>query len=367
MEEYEEYWDFEAGETENCLDDRSQIEEVGDFRIADQHTLVGVGGYIRKTETYVEIPDHIKRIGEKAFAGCENLMAVNIPDSVTEIDEGAFSCCESLKIIKIPASVKIIRPETFAHCTRLKKVILPDSLEAIQEHAFYRCRSLDDICVASDVRVDETAFELCSPKSRTIALFFPGDIDDEIISGTEERLKKAMQSEYDYTFCPEYRSMADAYYKSDIQILVIDANLLFEEDKDYEKIYRAQIREMFETFASPAFMMVNYEKYYYNEREESGGNDLWCGESYLNSFVANAAVDAGFGGKITDEMYHVVFFSLETGTFNTLWNNMFLEEGDLTEFLENFRRGLDVERYGKLLTLDPASAPVEYLDFFSLG
>ncbi|MCC8045218.1 MAG: leucine-rich repeat domain-containing protein [Clostridiales bacterium] len=350
----------------------SLTREVGDFRVSGNQTIVGVNGYIRKTATYVTIPDYIRRIGERAFAGCENLMAIAIPDSVTEIGAGAFYGCASLEIIKIPSSVKTIREETFAHCTSLKKVILPDSLTSIEKHAFYRCRCLYDISVTPDIQVDETAFDLCSHDSQTIALICPEDlicpaeIREETVSGLLKMLKKVMPPEYNFTVCTD---MIGACYESDIQILVIDASLLIDEsddingeDDDYYEdfswnvnIISSDIVEMFGVYHAPAFMFLDIDLSDADLEAEQLTRD------YLENFVPEVASNHGLDEEINDKLYDVVFFSVKTGNTFTNWYHT---KTDLMEFVKNLRPGLK-EEYDKLFfKLDPEKDPLEYCDFF---
>lgn len=52
------------------------------------------------------IPKTIKRIGDYAFWGCENLTSITIPYSVTSIGNWAFWDCKNLKTIILPRHIK---------------------------------------------------------------------------------------------------------------------------------------------------------------------------------------------------------------------------------------------------------------------
>lgn len=52
------------------------------------------------------IPNNIKKIGNYAFAGCENLTSVTIPNSVISIGDSAFGGCENLTITCYSERVK---------------------------------------------------------------------------------------------------------------------------------------------------------------------------------------------------------------------------------------------------------------------
>lgn len=61
----------------------------------------------------------LKRIGEFAFANCNNLTSITIPNSVTSIGEYAFLDCRHLTSITIPSGVTSIGPYTFYGCSNL--------------------------------------------------------------------------------------------------------------------------------------------------------------------------------------------------------------------------------------------------------
>ena len=53
---------------------------------------------------YVYLGSRVQRIGNKAFAQCDNLTAIHIPDSVTDIAEDAFQGSSQVKIVCSPDS-----------------------------------------------------------------------------------------------------------------------------------------------------------------------------------------------------------------------------------------------------------------------
>ena len=74
----------------------------------------------------VVIPQGVKKIGEKAFSGCEKLTSVIIPDGVTSIAPNAFSLCGNLTSIVIPRSVTNIGQLVFSFCGGLKSIIVEE-------------------------------------------------------------------------------------------------------------------------------------------------------------------------------------------------------------------------------------------------
>jgi hypothetical protein len=135
----------------------------------------------------IQIPASIEKIGNYAFASCDNLKKIELPDTLKELSKGLFlytpieniTLPKSLKIMKeyclsstrlssieipnsvenieknafsnnevlfsvsLPSSLKIIKKETFSYCEKLKYVFLPSSLERIEENAFFACVDLN--------------------------------------------------------------------------------------------------------------------------------------------------------------------------------------------------------------------------------
>ncbi|GHV11728.1 hypothetical protein FACS189491_03480 [Spirochaetia bacterium] len=80
--------------------------------------------------TSVIIPAGVKRIGARAFQGCENLTTVILPDTLESIGGGAFNGCSNLYNFSIPDSITTINwvgsnslfptPSEFGGCGKLK-------------------------------------------------------------------------------------------------------------------------------------------------------------------------------------------------------------------------------------------------------
>ena len=87
------------------------------------------------------ISDEESIIGEEAFLGCKDLMAIAIPTSITSIGDYAFYDCESLASVTITDNVKYIGRWAFGW-TALTNVTIPDSVTDIGEGAFMSCMKL---------------------------------------------------------------------------------------------------------------------------------------------------------------------------------------------------------------------------------
>lgn len=63
--------------------------------------------------TEVTVPGSVKRIGPRAFSGCEALLAVTIEEGNQTIDEYAFSDCPSLRTLILPESTRRVSSSAF--------------------------------------------------------------------------------------------------------------------------------------------------------------------------------------------------------------------------------------------------------------
>ncbi len=101
--------------------------------------------WLDKSVDHVDIPESVKKIGDRAFENCIHLKEIIIPSSVVKLGDGVFYNCTSLEKVNIPSSITEIYDETFVNCTSLKKIVIPDSVKSIGNYAFSGCSSLKDI------------------------------------------------------------------------------------------------------------------------------------------------------------------------------------------------------------------------------
>lgn len=131
----------------------------------------------------VKLPEKLKSIGDKAFAGCHDLKELAIPDSVTSIGKEAFrnSGLEAVQLpkklktlkeevftgaelnsIDIPEGVTKIEREAFRSCGKLSRVHLPENLKSIGAWAFESDVRLTEINVSPRTAVEGSAFNFCA-------------------------------------------------------------------------------------------------------------------------------------------------------------------------------------------------------------
>lgn len=110
----------------------------------------------------VELPEHLRFIGNQAFYACTNLEGIDIPDTVETIGESAFLNCNALLTLKLPLGLKEIKDNTFYACYFLESVEIPFTVEKIGRNAFYNCLSLKSVKISKNtVDIGSYAFDEC--------------------------------------------------------------------------------------------------------------------------------------------------------------------------------------------------------------
>lgn len=93
------------------------------------------------------IPTSAKVIGERAFAGLDNLIQINIPDNIVTIEKEAFADCQNVTSVIIPDSVTTIGERAFANLDQVVALKLPNSVQSIGKGAFIGWKSLISIVI----------------------------------------------------------------------------------------------------------------------------------------------------------------------------------------------------------------------------
>lgn len=151
--------------------------------VPEEVTGIGDSAFLFSKIKSIKLPEKLKSIGEKAFAGCHNLKELVIPDSVTSIGKEAFrnSGLETVRLpkklktlkeelftgaelnsIDIPEGVTKIERAAFRSCRKLTRVHLPGSLKSIGADAFEDDKRLEEINVSPFVSVEGGAFNFCA-------------------------------------------------------------------------------------------------------------------------------------------------------------------------------------------------------------
>lgn len=120
----------------------------------------------------IHVPEKISgqeviEIGEGAFS--ENLIVeyVQLPDSVIAIDDKAYFGCRNLKNIHLGMGIKRIGENAFAECESLRTIQIQSELEYLGKNAF-TLSGIETIEIAFIQNWQEESFSLCS---RLVAVF----------------------------------------------------------------------------------------------------------------------------------------------------------------------------------------------------
>ena len=99
----------------------------------DLSTVIFCGDYCYKPSTV--LPNELRRIGDKAFVGCETLTSIVLPSGVEEIGAYGLSA-PNLKSVTLSKSLRTIGDHAFYDCFDLKTLVIPGRVETIGDYAF---------------------------------------------------------------------------------------------------------------------------------------------------------------------------------------------------------------------------------------
>lgn len=102
--------------------------------------------------TSLSLPKSIKKIGEYACYGSDNLATVTVASggALTEVGASAFEDNKKLTSVTLPSTVEIIADKAFK-LARLTTFPMPTSLKKIGKEAFYCCYNLPDFVLSEGI------------------------------------------------------------------------------------------------------------------------------------------------------------------------------------------------------------------------
>lgn len=105
----------------------------------------------------------IQRIGEYAFANCDNLRKVVLADSIVELGVGTFKDSGLTNVVFGKKSQLTIIGDTGFSSTDLIKLTIPQGVVTIGQSAFYGCSSLKTVILSEGLTdIGKQAFSNCS-------------------------------------------------------------------------------------------------------------------------------------------------------------------------------------------------------------
>ena len=121
--------------------------DTDEIILPDSIEYIGKGAFEHSALwAHVYLPASLKTIEERVFANSV-LKSLRIPEGVTEIKESACEGCISLSYVEIPKSVTKIGNKAFAYCENLREVdcYYSSKLQSVGNQAFYECPNLKKI------------------------------------------------------------------------------------------------------------------------------------------------------------------------------------------------------------------------------
>lgn len=94
---------------------------------------------------YLELPAGITELGERVFEGCGSLTHLELPDGISDLPAHTFSECRALERVRLPQKLRTLGRCCFYNCTHLRELDLPDSVEAIGDRMLMNCFALEKL------------------------------------------------------------------------------------------------------------------------------------------------------------------------------------------------------------------------------
>lgn len=99
----------------------------------------------------LHLPEGLRRLGNRCFAGCRALPRLELPPSVETLGEHVFDGCGALTHLELPDGIEALPAHTFAECRRLERVRLPARVKALGRCCFYNCTRLKELDLPDSV------------------------------------------------------------------------------------------------------------------------------------------------------------------------------------------------------------------------
>lgn len=139
------------------------------IEIPDTVVTIGERAFQNSAISNIKLPSNLQEIGKYSFSGTK-LVDIVLPDRLSEIPASAFASCKVLKDIKFPEHLVTIGNYAFSNCYKLNSIVLPEGLVSIGNGAFGGCGwkdyggySFESVTLPSSVRnIGAGAFSWCT-------------------------------------------------------------------------------------------------------------------------------------------------------------------------------------------------------------
>ena len=105
--------------------------------------------YANLSGTSYTVPSHVKGLGSRAFANCDNLAEIIIPEGVEIVSTSAFANT-NLTSINLPTTITSIGIRAFDNCLGLTELTIPENVETIYSTFILGCSNLEKITFSKD-------------------------------------------------------------------------------------------------------------------------------------------------------------------------------------------------------------------------
>ena len=140
----------------------SFLSDVASYTLPARTTEIAIGAFCGSQHlTHVVLNDFISEIPGSAFE-YTGLTEMSLPDSVTKVGNYAFAGCQQLVRFEMSSNVTQIGESAFARCENLESITLPEGLERIDDYAFENCEALFMLDIPDTVtKLGYDVFEGC--------------------------------------------------------------------------------------------------------------------------------------------------------------------------------------------------------------
>ena len=126
--------------------------QLGDYQVPESVRVISPRAFAGNTFlTSIKIPQTVAEIGFYCFADCTSLVSADFLGSSVEIPQGAFDGCSKLTDIKSSERISSIGMDAFSDCISLKCIDLGNNLKKIGYNAFSNCIGLDELIIPKSV------------------------------------------------------------------------------------------------------------------------------------------------------------------------------------------------------------------------
>ncbi|MCX7722470.1 MAG: leucine-rich repeat domain-containing protein [Verrucomicrobiae bacterium] len=133
------------------------------------------------------VPVGVTGIGPTAFSGAYQLTSIHLPFGLTGIGESAFCECTNLTSLLIPDTVTWLGERAFEWCFGLTNVVIGNGVTNIGSRAFLSCIGLKRVVVGKNVTtIGDYAFVYCTTLERVYFLGnAPTTVGQQIFSSAD--------------------------------------------------------------------------------------------------------------------------------------------------------------------------------------